>query len=312
MRKRRCPICQTEGNPGLKLSDKFLRQHYDKNYPSPIPRQLDLGNYTMYSCPNCLLEWADPMLPGSDAYYTWLTQHSDYYPRDRWEWQQVFQLLKPKREISLLEIGCGTGQFLSLCSDRNITATGLDLTASSVKTAKKQGLDAHCISLEKFATKTSKKYDYVVAFHLLEHVSDPIDIVRQMRTILNPQGKIYLSTPYTTRHPLQWFDYLNYPPHHMTRWNQTAYSALAQKLNLKPKFYMPTPTKRSPLTRIINQLKLIAFEPRKMTTSTQRDLVIFMLFHPKTVFLEISAELRREKIINQKVDYVVLVELAQV
>ena len=145
MKPRHCLICRTIGKPVRQITDTLLRPHYNQNYPQPVPKDIDLGRYTIYRCPKCLLEWADPMAPGSNPYYTWLTRHPGYYPKDRWEWQLVFQLIPKSKHTTLLEVGCGSGKFLSYCLDHGIKATGIDTTKESVVAAKEQKLNAVCL-----------------------------------------------------------------------------------------------------------------------------------------------------------------------
>ena len=321
MKTRHCLICRTIGKPMRQITDTLLRPHYNQNYPQPVPKDIDLGRYTIYRCPKCLLEWADPMAPGSNPYYTWLTRHPGYYPKDRWEWQLVFQLIPKSKHTTLLEVGCGSGKFLSYCLDHGIKATGIDTTKESVVAAKEQKLDAINLSLEQYCKSTTKKYDYVVAFHLLEHVSNPVGLIKQMKSLLKPNGRIFLSTPYITANfQSQWFDYLNYPPHHLTRWCLNSYQHLADSLHLSIKTYMPMSIRRTSFQRLVSQLKLIAIGPSSASNITLPSLLKFALAHPQVIAKEILLEVAREKVkitnpnnpdqnITQKADYVILVEL---
>ena len=144
----------------------------------------------------------------------------------------------------LLEIGCGDGRFLELVKSLpRITSVGLDPTPSSAEMCRSKGLCVYAETLSEYVQRRPselKGFDLVTAFHCLEHVSNPIGLMEEMRGMLAPGGRIYISTPYS---PMSfegaWFDPLNHPPHHMTRWNRRAYEHLAARLGLVPRFIMP-------------------------------------------------------------------------
>lgn len=317
---KQCPICNSSGKKVLSLTDRFLRPFYQQNYSPGIPKTVRLGNYSIMRCTRCSLEWANPLKPGDSRYYTWLTNHSGYYPQSRWEWQLVFRFIK-KKNPTLLEVGCGSGSFLSLCRDRHIKAVGVDLTKSAVDQAKSQGLEAFPLTLSSYARKYKTKFDYVVAFHLLEHVADPSQLIADMKSVLKPDGIIFVSTPYTHQRKSLWFDYLNYPPHHLTRWNKPAYQQLADKYRLIMKFYMPPVSRyRSLLFRFENEMRLIFYGPGGYHSVTQLKLFLRSLLRPLTSTRALLRYLFPEKVLvdnpdthqpkTQPADYVCLVALS--
>ena len=196
----------------------------------------------------------------------WVTSQPDYYPSTRWEWAKVSELLASRPPPSkLLEIGCGDGRFLELLrSIRDVASVGLDPTESSAEVCHAKGLRVYAETLSQYVERRPSErrgFDFVVAFHCLEHVSDPIGLMEQMRDMLAPGGRIYVSTPYS---PMswegEWFDPLNHPPHHMTRWNRRAYEQLSATLGLAPRFMMPpaAPVKR----RVLDTFSLRTYGPR--------------------------------------------------
>jgi hypothetical protein len=57
-----------------------------------------------------------------------------------------------------------------------------------------------------------------------------------------------------------WFDILNHPPHHMTRWNLAAYRKLAELLNLNARFFSPP---SSAAKRALNVFRLTQYGPNR-------------------------------------------------
>ena len=137
-----------------------------------------------------------------------------------------------RRPISVLDVGCGSGDFLSLIHTiPNVDAWGLDSTASSVDAARARGLNAVCADMSGFsALYPSQRFDFVTSFHCVEHVGDPAAFMRQIKRLLKPDGGVALISaplsPMSFEH--SWFDPLNHPPHHLSRWSTTALGKLAE------------------------------------------------------------------------------------
>jgi SAM-dependent methyltransferase len=84
------------------------------------------------------------------------------------------------------------------------------------------------------------EFPVVTSFHCLEHVSQPVEFVRELLRATAPGGKLFLSTPYSPMSfESDWFDVLNHPPHHMARWNLAAYRKLAEILGVKMRHFAP-------------------------------------------------------------------------
>ena len=172
------------------------------------------------------------MKGGSWSFYSWVTYHHNYYPtkeHPRWEWGEIRSYLKNHHVTSLLEVGCGTGEFLDfLREELNIRITGLDTTTISCQKAEEKGLNVYNIPLEKYVLEHKEKYDCVTAFHLLEHVEDPLGLLKDMMRLLKPNGLCILSFPYSDNRLNQCFTTANnMPPHHVTRWEYSSIKALS-------------------------------------------------------------------------------------
>lgn len=182
------------------------------------------------------MEFALPMLPGSGAFYDWVTAQPKYYPGSRWEFAEVRQLVATAaRPVSLLDVGCGSGDFLiSLKGLSNVDAAGLDTTPNSVDTCHERGVSAVCLGIHDYSARyPDKKYDFVVSFHCIEHVADPAAFVRDLATLLKPNGKLIITAPLSPMYfETSWFDPLNHPPHHLSRFTVQSLQALASNAKL--------------------------------------------------------------------------------
>lgn len=304
-----CPICHVESGAVKRITRPGMIAWMRQGLHLEMPTSAMETDYTICRCPRCTLEFADPMLPGNSAFYHWLAAQRWYFPVNRWEWDLVIENVRDRGCKTLLEVGCGSGIFLKRLNRRlDIRAIGLDLTEGVVKSCVNDGLEVYEGAVEGFAQQYGNRAGPVgcaVAFHCLEHVPDPLGFVRSMAELVGPGGLVFVSTPYSPMgYERMWPDPLNYPPHHMTRWNEKAYRQLAAELGLEPTFYMPT--SGSLLTRVARGFALL-----NRTQTTQRSRLgklMKMLSSPLELSKEIRHQLSRDRVNGQPASDIVLVQ----
>ncbi len=127
---------------------------------------------------------------------------------------------------TLLDVGCGTGNFLAAAGASGYEVTGIEFDRKAAKFAREHlGLKAIFTgTLEEFAEKPGQeKFNVLTFFEVLEHQDKPRDFLRQVKRCLKNDGHIALSVPNRER----WKkapDVLDYPPNHLTRWNTRSLS----------------------------------------------------------------------------------------
>lgn len=95
---------------------------------------------------------------------------------------------------TLLDIGCGTGAFLHYMKQIGWDVTGLepdDIARNNAKTL--YGIEP-LPSAELFSLPT-QQYDAITMWHVLEHVHALHDYLRQIRTLLKPEGALIIAVP---------------------------------------------------------------------------------------------------------------------
>jgi 2-polyprenyl-3-methyl-5-hydroxy-6-metoxy-1,4-benzoquinol methylase len=106
----------------------------------------------------------------------------------------VFEQLKNGQ--SVLEMGYGEGNFTEELVKRGFNPTVLDGSDLLLKKAKGLFGDkiktAHSLFEEYVPADT---FDYVLATHVLEHVDDPVALLKEMKKWINPRGKIIIIVP---------------------------------------------------------------------------------------------------------------------
>lgn len=94
----------------------------------------------------------------------------------------------------LLDIGCGSGDFLRRAEFLGWSAEGVDVDSEAVSVARASGLKATVGSVEAFET-VRDAYDVVTCNHVIEHVHKPLGLLRGIHRILKPGGLLWIATP---------------------------------------------------------------------------------------------------------------------
>lgn len=97
----------------------------------------------------------------------------------------------------LFDIGCGDGRFLHRMQSRGWSVAGVDPDADAVETARSRyGLSAHQGELPELKLDRDT-FDAVTMNHVLEHVSEPVGLLKETHRILKPGGRLVVVTPNT-------------------------------------------------------------------------------------------------------------------
>lgn len=112
--------------------------------------------------------------------------------------------LQTRPGARLLEIGCGSGDQLEFLQGLGWQVEGLDVDPVAAEVASARGLKVHVGSLEKQCFAAGQ-FDAIVSSHVIEHVHDPIGLLRECKRILSPVGRLVLITPNTASWFHKWF-----------------------------------------------------------------------------------------------------------
>jgi len=194
------------------------------------------GNYALFSCSQCELQFWNPrVLPTSEWYELMYTgRDAKLLPLEP---GHRYFLSDPKAPHSgdLLDVGCGTGNFLAASREKGFRVSGTELDRSAAGFAREK------LSLENIfplsiidfvAQYPAAKYDVVTFFEVLEHQADPAAFLNSVVSCLRPGGYIALSVPNRDR----WLtgpDVFDYPPNHFLRWNEAALRNVLERLGFQ-------------------------------------------------------------------------------
>jgi SAM-dependent methyltransferase len=94
----------------------------------------------------------------------------------------------------VLEIGFGHGRMLQQLGELGWDAEGLETDAVTVDNAKQRGLKVACGSLAG-QRYPDDHFDAIVSNHVLEHVHEPLQMLRESRRVLRAGGRFIAATP---------------------------------------------------------------------------------------------------------------------
>jgi SAM-dependent methyltransferase len=106
----------------------------------------------------------------------------------------------------LLDVGCGTGWLAEHFSDY----TGIDGSPEAVDAAQAKGRSIVQGDVGEPLPFGDAAFDGVVLKDLLEHVADPVAVVREAHRVLKPGGRVFASSPDAQR--WVWDDYTHRRP----------------------------------------------------------------------------------------------------
>ena len=112
----------------------------------------------------------------------------------------LIEKFKPiKQNMRALEIGCAEGFFLQCLGRRandKLELYGVELSKKYIEQAKKllPNMKIYETPLEK-TDFGELQFDLVILRHVFEHLADPMECLKKIRSILAPQGILYIEVP---------------------------------------------------------------------------------------------------------------------
>ncbi len=103
------------------------------------------------------------------------------------------KIIRHIRGKNILDVGCGNAKLVEMIPS-NIYYLGIDKNPPNKKTFKKNNIRFLQINLEKNFSLDGK-FDTIILAAVLEHLKDPLIVVKKLLLNLNKNGKIIITTP---------------------------------------------------------------------------------------------------------------------
>jgi len=103
--------------------------------------------------------------------------------------------LEARRRGRILDVGCGNGQFLAHMHDLGWEVMGVEPDPEAVRIAwERFRVKVFLGSINK-ANFHYNYFDAITMNHVIEHVSNPVEVLKECYRLLKPGGKMILLTP---------------------------------------------------------------------------------------------------------------------
>lgn len=193
---RKCPWCDSENTSQfLKLKDYFLTQE----------------EFEIVECCDCKLLFTTPCPPHDKI--------GDYYKSENYLshndekkglFAKIYNIVKKiniknkfriatdqdiyGNRLSVLDIGCGVGDFLNYAKEKGCEITGIEPSEDARKIAEKK-LSTKIFSPAELENLPDNSFDIITMWHVLEHVSDLKTEIFHLQRLLKKDGKLILALP---------------------------------------------------------------------------------------------------------------------
>ncbi len=99
---------------------------------------------------------------------------------------------------TILDVGCGRGEFCAFFNSLGCKAEGIDLSKTGIEYARKQHPDVtfHAGSTDILLPDRAESYDAVFSSEVIEHLFDVDSYLEAIHGLLKPGGTFVLTTPY--------------------------------------------------------------------------------------------------------------------
>lgn len=183
-----------------------MSKEIEKNLSLACPacqdfRSKDFGrknNLDIFICRNCSSVYtprAENLIADYDNSYEEHSVHAEVpeFVNSRLdEYVSTFESFRQNGRF--LDIGCGAGSFLQAARRAGWEVQGTEVSKSAVEILRADEMNVFQGILQE-AEYPSNHFDVVVASYVLEHVPEPLEVIKEVHRVLRPGGLFWLSVP---------------------------------------------------------------------------------------------------------------------
>jgi len=155
-----------------------------------------------------------------------------------WGVREVLKGIVPgDHPTRVLDVGCGLGYFTFALKQSGYDALGIDVSPTAIATATKGfGSLYVCGDLAEFASATDERFDVVVLNQLIEHVPNPVELLKAAVSVLTSDGIAVITTPNKSLSPTDAIWETDLPPVHLWWFSERTMRHLADTLGVSVSF----------------------------------------------------------------------------
>ncbi|MBX2899108.1 MAG: class I SAM-dependent methyltransferase [Cyclobacteriaceae bacterium] len=285
-----CPVCQsvlfnnyltaTDHTVSKQLFHLVTCAQCGLGITTPRPNQQHIGEY--YKSDNYISHTG-----GKRNLQDWLYRVARYFTL-RWK-RGLIERMVPKK--NLLDYGCGTGAFINYMHNKGWETTGVEPSDEARQIASKNNKVVNTLSA------IESTFECITLWHVLEHVHQLNETMRELKSRLAPSGTIFIAVPNMLSFDAHHYqkDWAAYDvPRHLWHFTKNSMHVLLQQNGFKltatypmklDAFYISLlsetyrHTGRNPISRGLNALKIGLTSNRRASTSGEYSSIIYTATH---------------------------------
>ena len=136
---------------------------------------------------------------------------------------------------TLLDVGCGTGDFLKTAKENNWTVSGIEPNADARSIANQKTENA-VLDIEQLNNFESNSFDVITLWHVLEHLPDLEHQISILKKLLKPKGRLVVAVPNYKSFDASYYNqfWAAYDvPRHLWHFDQNSISKLFASIDMK-------------------------------------------------------------------------------
>jgi 2-polyprenyl-3-methyl-5-hydroxy-6-metoxy-1,4-benzoquinol methylase len=134
---------------------------------------------------------------------------------------------------TILDVGCGTGEFLKLCQENNWQVAAVEPNINARTLAEKKleiKIPADLLEIK------NKQFDVISLWHVLEHVPNLNEYIIQLEKLLKPNGSLIIAVPNHESYDAHYYQefWAAYDvPRHLWHFSKKSITLLFESINMK-------------------------------------------------------------------------------
>jgi SAM-dependent methyltransferase len=153
----------------------------------------ELMHYEYFECESCDLLFAADLPKRSELLAEYEGAAFDATTESRFAAQAYLRALLPILGVgvdSILDVGCGDGEFLLACRDIGITKLQGIEPSTAASSHAREGIGG-CIKAGGYEEQsTDEQFDLVTLFQTIEHIDDPLGFLTKAKELVRRQGYV--------------------------------------------------------------------------------------------------------------------------
>ena len=145
------------------------------------------------------------------------------------------------KERKLLDIGCGTGDFLKKAKDNDWIVSGIEPNEKARKIANSKTNNS-VLKTEHLLKFETNSFDVITLWHVFEHLPNIEEYIQIIRKLLKDTGVLIIAVPNYKSYDAKFYKsfWAAYdPPRHLWHFSRTSISSLLEKFNFRLEKMLP-------------------------------------------------------------------------